>query len=79
MINKDFILTRTPHRVSFFGGGSDYPEWYLKNGGVELTPLNRNVPKYISNRLDQIRDDIMNGWIRVGVEIPEWAKQQNQR
>ena len=51
----------------------------LKNGGVELTPLNRNVPEYISNRLDQIKDDIMNGWIRVGVEIPEWAKQQNQR
>ena len=51
----------------------------LKNGGVELTPLNRNVPEYISNRLEQIRDDIMNGWIRVGVEIPEWAKLQNQR
>ena len=51
----------------------------LKNGGVELTPLNQNVPEYISNRLEQIRDDIMNGWIRVGVEIPEWAKRQNQR
>ena len=51
----------------------------LKNGGVELTPLNQNVPEYISNRLDEIRDDIMNGWIRVGVEIPEWAKRQNQR
>jgi len=46
---------------------------------VELTPLNKNVPEYISYRLDQIRDDIMNGWIRVGVEIPEWAKLQNQR
>ena len=51
----------------------------LKNGGVELTLLNRNVPEYISNRLEQVRDHIMNGWIRVGVEIPEWAKQQNQR
>ncbi len=51
----------------------------LKIGGLELTPLNRNVPEYISNRLEQIRYDIMNGWIRVGVEIPEWAKQQNQR
>lgn len=28
------ILTRTPVRVSFFGGGSDYPAWYLKHGGM---------------------------------------------
>ena len=51
----------------------------FKNGGVDLSPLNKNVPEYISNRLEQIRDDIMNGWIRVGVELPEWAKRQNQR
>ena len=29
-------LTRTPFRVSFFGGGTDYPEWYMKNGGAVL-------------------------------------------
>ena len=22
------IISKTPHRISFFGGGSDYPEWY---------------------------------------------------
>lgn len=27
------IISRTPYRVSLFGGGSDYPDWYLKNGG----------------------------------------------
>jgi D-glycero-alpha-D-manno-heptose-7-phosphate kinase len=30
------IITRTPHRVSFFGGGTDYPSWYLKNSGKVL-------------------------------------------
>jgi D-glycero-alpha-D-manno-heptose-7-phosphate kinase len=30
------IITRTPYRLSLFGGGSDYPEWYLKHGGEVL-------------------------------------------
>ena len=28
------ITSRTPYRISFFGGGTDYPEWYLKHGGA---------------------------------------------
>ncbi|CAA7627639.1 hypothetical protein MCP1_690001 [Candidatus Terasakiella magnetica] len=28
------IISRTPFRVSLFGGGSDYPQWYRKNGGA---------------------------------------------
>ena len=31
------ITTRTPYRVSFFGGGTDYPSWYLKEGGAVLS------------------------------------------
>lgn len=31
------ITSRTPFRISFFGGGSDYPKWYLKNGGKVLS------------------------------------------
>ena len=30
------IISRTPLRLSFFGGGTDYPGWYLKNGGAVL-------------------------------------------
>ena len=30
------ILTRTPFRISFFGGGTDYPEWYGKHSGAVL-------------------------------------------
>src|SRR3989344_1444531 len=36
------IITRTPFRISFFGGGTDYPIWYKKNGGAVLsTTINR--------------------------------------
>ena len=31
------IITKTPYRISFFGGGSDYPSWYKKNGGAVLS------------------------------------------
>lgn len=30
------IISRTPFRVSLFGGGSDYPQWYRKHGGSVL-------------------------------------------
>ena len=30
------VLTRTPSRISFFGGGTDYPDWYLQHGGSAL-------------------------------------------
>lgn len=30
------IVTRTPYRISFFGGGTDYPAWYRAHGGAVL-------------------------------------------
>ena len=30
------IISQTPFRVSFFGGGTDYPVWYRENGGAVL-------------------------------------------
>ena len=30
------IISRTPFRMSLFGGGTDYPDWYLENGGMVL-------------------------------------------
>src|ERR1700728_3939370 len=30
------IITRTPLRISFFGGGTDYPVWYREHGGSVL-------------------------------------------
>src|SRR5579871_1324505 len=30
------IICRTPFRISFFGGGTDYPAWYRAHGGAVL-------------------------------------------
>ena len=30
------IISRTPFRISFFGGGTDYPVWFKENGGAVL-------------------------------------------
>ncbi len=30
------VITKTPLRVSFFGGGTDYPVWYREHGGAVL-------------------------------------------
>jgi len=36
------IITRTPFRISFFGGGTDYPGWYREHGGAVLaTTINK--------------------------------------
>ena len=44
------IISRTPFRVSFFGGGSDYPQWYRSHGGAVLaTAIDKYC--YISCRL----------------------------
>lgn len=31
------IITQTPFRMSFFGGGTDFPEFYKKNGGAVIS------------------------------------------
>lgn len=43
------IITRTPFRISFFGGGTDYPPWFREHGGAVLaTTINKYA--YISLR-----------------------------
>lgn len=31
------IISKTPFRISFFGGGTDYPKWYQNNGGQVIS------------------------------------------
>lgn len=43
------IITSTPLRISFFGGGTDYPVWYREHGGSVLaTAIDKNC--YITVR-----------------------------
>lgn len=53
------VISRTPFRISFFGGGTDYPSWYSKNGGCVLsTTINkycyitlRYLPPFFEHRI----------------------------
>ena len=38
------IISKTPFRISFFGGGTDYPEWLKENKGAVLSTT---INKYI--------------------------------
>ena len=44
------ITTRSPYRISFFGGGTDYEDWYSSNGGAFLS-LAINYYTYITLRI----------------------------
>ena len=37
------IVSKTPYRISFFGGGTDYPKWYNENYG---SVLSTSIDKY---------------------------------
>lgn len=37
------IISKTPFRISFFGGGTDYPAWYREHGGAVLSA---SIDKY---------------------------------
>jgi D-glycero-alpha-D-manno-heptose-7-phosphate kinase len=62
------IMTRTPFRISFFGGGTDYPSWYLNHGGnVLATSINkycyiscRYLPPFFEHRIRVVYSRIEN-------------------
>jgi len=37
------VISKTPYRISFFGGGTDYPAWYLENEGRVISA---SIDKY---------------------------------
>lgn len=45
------IITKTPFRISFFGGGTDYPGWYKFHGGAVLATT---IDKYCYISLRQL-------------------------
>ena len=62
------IISRTPFRISFFGGGTDYPAWYLKHGGCVLaTAIDkycyitcRYLPPFFDHRIRVVYSKIEN-------------------
>ncbi|MCX6994387.1 MAG: kinase [Chlamydiae bacterium] len=64
------IISRTPVRISFFGGGTDYPDFYNRHQGAVLgTTINQYV--YVSvNTLS----DFFDHKIRIGYSRTELVK-----
>ena len=48
------IIVQTPLRVSFFGGGTDFPPYYLKEGGAVLSSaIDKSIFVTIKERFDE--------------------------
>lgn len=62
------IVSRTPFRLSFFGGGTDYPAWFRHHGGTVLsTTINkycylsvRYLPPFFEHRIRVVYSKIEN-------------------
>ncbi len=63
------IISRTPFRISFFGGGTDYPAWYRKHGGsVLVTSIDkycyltcRHLPPFFEHKIRVVYSKIDHG------------------
>lgn len=65
------IIVQTPLRVSFFGGGTDFPPFYLTEGGAVLSSaIDKYIFVAIKNRFDKK--------IRVGYTRTEMADSVDQ-
>ena len=65
------IISKTPYRISFFGGGTDFPAWYRENGGAVLSATIdkycyiscRNLPPFFEHKhrfVYSVIEDIVN-------------------
>lgn len=62
------IISRTPFRISFFGGGTDYPAWYRQHGGAVLAATIdkycyisvRYLPPFFEHRFRIVYSNIEN-------------------
>lgn len=65
------IITQTPLRISLFGGGTDFPDFYREEGGGVLTSA---IDKYIFVVVKSRFDDL----IRVGYSRTEMVEHVHQ-
>ena len=60
------ILCRSPYRISFFGGGTDYEEWFKINGGEFLsTAINQYCYSMINIREDSKKTNYRILWKKI--------------
>lgn len=65
------IIARSPFRISFFGGGTDHPEYYLQEGGAVLTTA---IDKYAYVTVNKFLSHMFEYAIRLSYSSVELAK-----
>ena len=65
------IISRTPLRVSFFGGGTDFPEFFSQHGGAVLGTA---IDKYIYHTVSHLPSWLFDHKIRFAYRKVEFAK-----
>ena len=65
------IISRAPVRISFFGGGTDYPEYFLKEGGAVLATA---IDKFSYVTASPFLSHLFDYSIRVSYRNVELAK-----
>lgn len=65
------IITRTPLRVSFFGGGTDFPDFFSQHGGAVLGTA---IDKYIYHTVSHLPSWLFDHKIRFAYRKVEHAK-----
>jgi D-glycero-alpha-D-manno-heptose-7-phosphate kinase len=69
------IITRAPVRISFFGGGTDYPEYFLSEGGAVLATA---IDKFSYVTVSPFLSRLFDYSIRLSYRKVELVKQINE-
>ena len=71
------IISRAPVRISFFGGGTDYPEYFLKHGGTVLASAIEEDPgaRLPGTRRLALREAAARDGVTVDAELLDEVRQ----
>lgn len=69
------LISRAPVRISFFGGGTDYPEYFLKHGGAVLATA---IDKFSYVTVSPFLSNLFDYSIRVSYRQVELVKNVNE-
>ncbi|GAB4119354.1 MAG: GHMP kinase [Acidobacteriota bacterium] len=65
------IISRTPLRISFFGGGTDFPEFFREHGGAVLGTA---IDKYIYHCVTRFPSELFDYSIRLAYRSTECVR-----
>jgi len=69
------IISRAPLRISFFGGGTDYPEYFIREGGAVLATA---IDKYSYVTASPFQSHLFDYAIRLSYRKVELIKQLDE-